>query len=762
VTAGRPSWRIGVDTGGTFTDLVAVGADGEVRLRKVSSTPAQPSTGVFTALERTDLDLAADVGYFVLGTTIATNAVLQRRGARTLFLTTAGFEDVLYIQRIDRRGLYDLQWVKAEPFAARHDTIAVRERVLADGSVRIGLADDEIERVIGLVGQRLRDGPGMAIAISFLFAYVNDEHERRLASAIRAAFPEAPVSVSSEVAPIWREYERSSTTVMDAYVKPIVARFAQDLEAGLDRRRMSGWHALMKSNGGQVPLSRAADRPAEMVLSGLAGGMIAGHHWARAVGSDKAVTLDMGGTSADVGVVVDGQLKFSGLFEVEWGVPIALPIIDVSTIGAGGSSIAAIDYGGLLRVGPESAGADPGPACYGLGGTRPTITDSNLLIGRLDPDYFLGGELRLAADRAEAALGSIAASLGLSVPDAADAIISVSIENMAGAVRLVTVDRGFDYREFDLVAFGGAGPLHAAEIARRMGMRRVIVPPSPGLVSAFGAVIADERVDRRATVVRRLDRAEAQDIPADLGSLASSAARELAAQRRDQGSRIVVSTHVACRYLGQNYEQEVRMYQGHVDRSFELAIQIAPDAPDFVDRLADGFHAIHRQSYGYDLPDQPIQSVYLGASALIAAEPVTVQPYRGTDGAVHRLRRVLVSPGTWADAAIHRRDQLPVGWHTVGPAIIEEPDSTTYVPPGFEAVVDPSWCIVLTASDARSPAVRRDPGGSRAAGGEAAPAEGTVPSDARSPAVRRDPGGSRAAGGEAAPAEGTVATGEAP
>jgi N-methylhydantoinase A len=296
MTDAQPAWRIGVDTGGTFTDLVAVGPEGEVRLRKVSSTPAQPSGGVFTALERTGLDLPAEVGYFVLGTTIATNAVLQRSGARTVLLSTAGFEDVLYIQRIDRRGLYDLQWVKAEPFAARHDTIAVRERILADGSVRTALTDDEVERVIALVGEKLGGNAGTAVAVSFLFAYVNDEHERRLAAAIRAAFPEAPVSVSSEVAPIWREYERSSTTVMDAYVKPIVARFARDLEAGLDRRRMSGWHALMKSNGGQVPLARAADRPAEMVLSGLAGGMIAGHHWARAVGSDKAVTLDMGGT----------------------------------------------------------------------------------------------------------------------------------------------------------------------------------------------------------------------------------------------------------------------------------------------------------------------------------------------------------------------------------------------------------------------------------------------------------------------------------
>jgi N-methylhydantoinase A len=695
-------WRIGVDTGGTFTDLVAVSPGGEVRLRKVSSTPGQPSAAVFEALERTELDLVEAADYFVLGTTIATNAVLQRAGARTLFVTTAGFEDILYIQRIDRKGLYDLQWVKAQPYSPRHDTIGVRERILADGSVRTALTDEEIARVVANVGAKVAADPGTAVAISLLFAYVDPIHERRLADAIRSAYPRAPVSVSHEVAPIWREYERSSTTVMDAYVKPIVARFAGGLEQGLAERHISGWHALMRSNGGQVPVRHAAERPSEMVLSGLAGGMIAGNHWARASGSDRAVTLDMGGTSADVGVVVDGQLRFSGLFEVEWGVPIALPIIDVTTIGAGGSSIASLDYGGLLRVGPESAGAAPGPACYGLGGTRPTITDANLLIGRLDAGYFLGGEITLDVDAARAAIEPLATQLGLSPEDAADAIISVSIENMTGAVRLVTVDRGLDYRDFDLVAFGGAGPLHAAEIARRMGMRRVIVPPSPGLVSAFGAVIADERVDRRATVVRRLDRPEATDVARELGRLAESAAAELAAQRRDDGASMTILTHVACRYLGQNYEQEVRMYHGHVDHTFELAIAIAPDAPDFVARLAQGFHDIHREAYGYDLLDQPIQSVYLGATALVSSPPVAVHPYGGGDmsgrSVVHR--RVLAAPGEWVDARVVRRDALGVAERIEGPAIIEEPDSTTYVPSGFTAEVHPTWCLIVAPTPA--------------------------------------------------------------
>lgn len=689
-------WRVGVDTGGTFTDLVAVGPAGEVRLRKVSSTPSRPSAAVFEALERTGLALDRDLEYFVLGTTIATNAVIMRRGARTIFVTTAGFEDNLYIQRIDRRGLYDLQWVKAAPYAARVDTVGVRERILADGTVRTPLSDDEVRRVVEDLGERLARDPAASVAICFLFAYVNAAHERQLADALRAALPMVPISVSSDIAPIWREYERSSTTVMDAYVKQIVARFAGDLENGLEQRDSSAWHALLKSNGGQVPITKSAERPVELVLSGLAGGMIAGHYWARAVGSDKAVTLDMGGTSADVGVVVDGALRFTGLFEVEWGVPIALPIIDVTTIGAGGSSIASLDHGGFLRVGPESAGADPGPAGYGRGGTSPTITDANLVIGRLDPAYFLGGEITLDSGRAHAALATLVEPMGLDVPDVAHAVISVSIENMANAVRLVTVDRGYDYRDFDLVAFGGAGPLHAVEIAKRMGMRRVVVPPSPGLVSAFGAVIADERVDRRATVVRRLDLAEAADVAMELARLATSVANELASQRRRATETMLVTTHVACRYLGQNYEQEVRMYAGHVDRSFELAIPMAPQEPDFVGRLIAGFHSVHRAAYGYDLPDQPIQSVYLGATALVAAARVDVHPYAAAPAVEARpARRVLVAPGRWEEATVVRRDQLPVGYCLRGPAIVEERDSTTYVPPGYSCTVSSTWCLIL-------------------------------------------------------------------
>ncbi|MGW0588494.1 hydantoinase/oxoprolinase family protein [Streptosporangium sp. NPDC002607] len=694
-----PRWRVGMDTGGTFTDLVALSDQGQLLLRKVSSTPRRPSDAVFAALERTGLDLTRDLDDFVLGTTIATNAVIMRRGAPVILLTTAGFEDVLYIQRIDRPGRYDLQWVKAEPYASRRNTVGVEERVLADGTVRLALADEEVDRVIETVGGLLAEHEGAAIAVSLLNSYLNPDHERALAAKLRAAFPQVAVSLSAEVAPVWREYERTATTAMDAYVSPIVQRFAHTLATGLNERAMSGWHALMKSNGGQVPLEHSADRPIELVLSGLAGGMMGGGYWARAVGSEKAVTLDMGGTSADVGVVVDGQLQYTGLFEVEWGVPIAVPIIDVSTIGAGGSSLAYVGNDGLLHVGPASAGADPGPVCYGRGGTQPTVTDANLVMGRLHPDHFLGGELTLDAERAGTAVAELADSLELGVDAAAEAVLTLAVENMAGAVRLVTVDRGHDYREFDLVAFGGAGPLHAAAIARHMRMRRVIVPPTPGLVSAFGTIISDQRVDRRMTAVRRLDAPEATDLAGILARLAREAHAELAAQRRaDATGDIVVTTYVSCRYVGQNYEQEIRTYRGHLDRSYESLLPASPDDPDLDRRLVEMFHASHARVYGYDLPEQAVQSVYVGATALLSGGEVRFVPYtRTTQNPRISTRRVQVGEGVWADTVVVDREELQPGYTLNGPAIVEEPNSTTFVPPGYRMEVDGTYCLIIEA-----------------------------------------------------------------
>lgn len=693
MTSHTDGWRIGVDTGGTFTDLVAVSGDGRTVLRKVSSTPSRPSDAVLSAIDKAGVADDGATERFVLGTTIATNSVIQRKGAPVILLTTEGYEDILYIQRIDRPAAYDLNWVKALPFAERRRTIGVRERVLADGTIHEELSADEIRRVVEEIRRVEQKEGGATIAIGFLFSYLNGVHERQLAEALRSEFPHLPISISSEVAPVWREYERTSTTVMDAYVHHTIEDFVQGLREGLTARQIQEQTALLKSNGGQVPLDAATRRPVDFVLSGLSGGMIAGHFWSGQVGSDKAITLDVGGTSADIGVVIDGQLQFSGSYEVEWGVPLALPVIDVTTIGAGGSSLATVEPGGLLRVGPESAGADPGPAAYGKGGTTATVTDANLVLGRLNPLNLLGGELRLDRELAREAVGRIASELGLEVEETAEAIIAVAVDNMAGAARLVTVDRGYDYRDFDLVAFGGAGPLHAVAISTSLGIRRTIIPPAPGLVSAFGALIADERIDRRSTLVRRLHLDDGS-IAAALADLAAAAAEELVDQTGRPLGEVNIITYVSCRYVGQNYEQEIRTYSGRADKSFEMAIPVNPGDPDLTATLQSDFHAAHLRSYGYCLEDQPIESVYLGVTALIPGSPTPLQPYDG-DGQRHQAE-IYINDAGWANADIVDRGTLSIGERVSGPAVITETTSTTYVPEGFVAEVDRTYCLIVT------------------------------------------------------------------
>ena len=691
-------WSIGIDTGGTFTDLVAISSKGTIKRVKVASTPDNPAKAVFEALDRGEFLDEGGIENIIIGTTIATNALIQRKGSPPIFLTTKGFEDILFIQRIDRKGLYDLQWVKPKPYVERRYCIGVDERTLSDGSIHKVVDAKELRRIEKLVKNILKDfskeNPP-TLAISLLFSYVNSENEKIVASHLGKKFPELIISVSYDVAPIWREYERGNTTTIDAYVKPIVTNFSNSLEIGLLEKKITGRTSLMKSNGGQVPLKISTKRPVEMVLSGLASGIISGAYYAKSVNSSKAVTLDMGGTSADVGVILDGETTFSGMFEVEWGLPIAMPILDVTTIGAGGGSIAYIDSGGLLQVGPESAGANPGPACYGKGGLVPTVTDANLLLGRLNHKYFLGGEVELYPEKSEIALTELGKELQLSAHEVAEAVLRLSNENMAGALRLVTVDRGYDYRDFDLIAYGGAAPLQASHIAQSLGMKRVIVPPSPGLVSAFGAVIAQERVDKRGSLVGRLDSDDANDISIELRSLSALALDELKTHLGVDRNDFEIVTSVSCRYEGQNFEQEIRTDWGHVDRSYELALEVSPDDENFVEKLSNAFHAAHKKAYGYDMQDQAIQSIYIGASASIPVENIEYKPFSTENRIAPTQRKIWVSASEQATANIYNREYLTPGFKDIGPIIVEENDSTTYVPPDSTLEIDSSYAIII-------------------------------------------------------------------
>ena len=676
-------WAVGVDSGGTFTDLVALeGSNGGFRVVKVPSTPSRPVDAVAKALDRADL--ARELARLVHGTTVTTNVLLERRGARLCLLTTSGFEDVPFIQRLNRRFAYNLHWRKPTPLVKRRHTLGVRERVDHRGVVAEELTDEESERVVGEVTKLVHTNEIEAIAVCLLFSYMNDEHERAIERRLRAELPDVPVSISSRVSPLWREYERVSTVLADAYVKPLMSGYLKDLSHEVGQRTSSAPLLVLKSNGGTASPEAIAPTPLGTLFSGLAGGVVGGAYFAAAAGEARSVTFDMGGTSTDIGLVHDGAVDQLHEYEIEWGLPIATPVVDVHTIGAGGGSIARVDHGGLLRVGPESAGAVPGPACYGHGGEQPTVTDANLILGRLNPNYFLGGEMRLDLARAAAALDSICELLGLDQVAAARAVVEIANENMANAIRLVTIERGLDPQDYALVAFGGAGPLHACGVADAVGMNRIVVPPHPGLCSAFGAAIAPLRVDRVRSLGVRSDTTDESEIRRLFEELERDAQTELASDRptAETGVRRVL----ACRYYMQNYEQEVQV----------------PDLePGFLARASEVFHDLHREVYGYSFQHDPVEFVHCKLTAYELKLPVSPEAVFGRFGEAKSAgtREIVDANGAGAPIQILRRGQLAAS--VSGPVVIEESDSTILVPDGWSIESAPADCLVLRRRERR-------------------------------------------------------------
>src|SRR3954464_4930400 len=523
--------RLGIDTGGTFTDLIGIDdATGELVVAKTPSTPSRPVDAIMNAITLSGTQPQVLEGISI-GTTVATNALLQRSGATVIYVTTAGFEDIPYIQRMNRKYHFSLKWTKPRPLVERRNCLGVAERLDFHGQTLIPLTDEALEDLADRIAQRVADCPegDTAIAVCLLFSYVNPAHELRLRKFLEARFPGIPVSLSHQVAPIWREYERGSTVIADGYVKPIMQRYIEEAFAAFAESGVHVPWSLMKSNGGKTPADAAEAEPVKFLLSGLAGGIIAGQYFGQLAGADQGnlVTLDMGGTSCDVGLVRNGRISHSTNFEIEWGLPVATPTIDLTTIGAGGGSIAWIDKGGLLRVGPQSAGADPGPVCYDTGGEDVTVTDANLALGRLNPDYFLGGAIQLSVPKADWKLDELGHRLGMSRLDAAQAVVDIGNENMANAIRVLSIDRGLDPREYALVAFGGAGPLHACDIATKMGMRQVIVPVYPGLTSAFGALIAEPKISQVWSKHFRSDAIDARTVGEHFDAMTDAALDQL-------------------------------------------------------------------------------------------------------------------------------------------------------------------------------------------------------------------------------------------
>ena len=684
-------YRLGVDIGGTFTDATLVDEEtGAVRIAKVSSTPRDPSLG-FMAATRRILDEAgvpgAELRYVVHATTVATNAIIEGDVARTGFVTTDGFRDLLEIARQVRPVLYDVHFEKPPPLVPRNLAFGVRERLEPDGSARVPLDEASARDV----AERLRAEGVEAVAVCLLHGYLNGEHEERVGEILREVFPDALVSLSSEVAPEFREYLRASTTVINAAIQPVVARYLASIEERLRDAGVEAELLVMQSSGGVYTARAARARPVFMVESGPAAGVIAAAALGEALGRPDLISFDMGGTTAKVGLIRDGEAKVTKDYQVGAaarpgigglalsGYPVRTPVIDLVEIGAGGGSIAWIDSGGLLRVGPRSAGADPGPVCYGRGGEEPTVTDANLVLGRLNPSYFLGGEIQLDVDRARAAIEKrCARPLGLPVVEAANGIVEIANAAMVNALNLVSVQRGYDPRDFVLVAFGGAGPAHACALAGDMGMPSVLVPTSPGIFSATGLLSTDLKRDYTAALLRPVDELEPGEVEAAFARMEADGRRDLARESLDADA-VSFDRQLEMRYVGQSYE---------------LAI-----GADDVAAAVAGFHDAHDRAYGFSAESEPVEVVNARLTAVgRIAKPQLPRLERRDDAHPSGERAVyFAESGDYVGCPVYDRYALGAGAALEGPAIVEELDSTTVVHPGYSVSVDDYGNLLLRA-----------------------------------------------------------------
>jgi N-methylhydantoinase A len=673
------SVRAGVDTGGTFTDLVLLDEQsGEIRMAKVLSTPAEPSRAVFDSFAKAGIE-TQEIGSFVHGTTVATNALIERRGANVALLTTNGFRDILRIQRVTRPDHFNLHWVKPRHFVPRSRCIGIPERVLRDGEVLIPLDEDAVRAEV----RRLRDsGEVAAIAVSYLFSFVNPGHELRTRELIHEEWPDVLVSLSHDVLPRWREYERTSTTVLDAYLKPLMHDYMARLETQCHEGGI-GQLFILRSNGGVQTPERAREQPVSLVRSGPSGGIMASAGLGKSLGLGDLIACDMGGTSFEACLLPGSEPAFTNLEELEDGVPIALTMVDARAIGAGGGSLAWIDAAGILKVGPRSAGADPGPACYGRGGTQATTTDANVVLGRLAPEFLLAGDLKLDVEAAGRALDPLAEALGLSRERVAQGIIEVANSNMAQALRLVSTDRGHDPRGSTLVAYGGAGPLHACELARALQIRQVLIPLYPGAFSAFGALLADARFDYTRTAWMRMRYLDLPRINGLFAGMEKRAVEDFGREGFTEEPKLLRS--VEMRYVGQNWELSVSMPGGELAQA------------DF-DRAAKLFEEEHERFYGYSIPGEELELLTFNVAAVGTRHRIELPKLEPGPTPVPVDRRPVVfdADAGPVETAIYHRDSFRAGAEIHGPAIVGQVDATTLIPPGAVAHVDDHGNLLIT------------------------------------------------------------------
>lgn len=661
--------RIGIEVGGTFTDWVMTLGDQVVRTGKVLSTPSQPEVGVLNALQQAGGD-PGEVSALLHGSTIATNVIVERKGARCALVTTRGFRDVVFIQRQTKSRLFDLRYRQPEALVTRDRVLEVDERIDHSGNVLQSL---EINGLLDDV-RRLVDEEGLqSIAVSLLHSYSNDIHERAVEDTLNSHFPDLYVTLSSDVLPQFREYERTSTSLMSAYTKPVVDTYLNSLENELKSLGYKCQLSVIQANGGSVPAAAIRHHSVKMVLSGPAAGVIGATAAAQRAGLDNIITFDMGGTSTDVCLVNSGKPRVTTDYKLD-GLPLHLPMIDIVTVGAGGGSIAGADRGGILQVGPASAGANPGPACYGLGGRDFTVTDADVVLGYLRPDKFFGGKLTLNVQEAESASLRLGESLRLSPLAAASGVRQFVNFQMAQAMRLVSVDRGYDPRDYTIVAYGGNGPLHAAAVAEELEVEQVLIPVNPGLVSAYGLLIADTQQDFMLTRISPVASVQQEEFKARFRSLADEMHREFANYAIDRSS-IELHYSMDMRYAGQAFELTVPVDE-FVSGEFSAS------------KLEKRFHEAHRARYGYASLGLSVEAVNYRITGIhpsdlrnIDSAPLDSTQHEPEEG-------FLMIAGQRLPCLFYDRSALVPGDQVLGPAIIEEPTATAYVPAGWKAQVD--------------------------------------------------------------------------
>lgn len=679
--------RIAVDTGGTFTDLCVLDeTTGCFSVAKVPSTPDNPALAVMDGVKMVLNDFQIEpeaVAFFIHGTTVATNALLEGKGAPIALITTKGFEDVILIGRQNRPKLYDHWGRRPTPIVARSQCHGIKERTLYTGEILTSL--DQIQAA-GLV-EKIKAAGINSIAVSLLHAYANPNHELQVKEIISRIHPGAHVTLSSEVLSEFREYERTSTICINAYVMPRVNNYVGYLENRLKESNIGSDLYIMQSNGGVITSETARTVSARTVLSGPAGGALTGELLARTTENKNVITLDVGGTSSDICLIEKGKARLTTESDIE-GYPIKLPMIDINTIGAGGGSIAWIDAGGALQVGPVSAGSVPGPVCYGRGGTEPTVTDANAILGRINPEYLLGGQMRVHLDDARKVMQEkIADPLGLDLLQTAEGIIRVVNANMVRGMRRVSVERGYDPRDFALVPFGGAGPLHGADLAEALSMDRLIIPAHPGIGSAFGMLSADVRHDYVKTHITLAAEADHKQVEGLFAEMEAQATDQLNREGFG-GEAVILDRKVDMRYLRQAYELTVPLTK-------------ALFSPEAVPHLVGRFHDMHRHAYGYARDEEPVEIVYLRLVALGKLPGLKLQIRESGDDAQPNpfSNRIVYFGGRPLETAIYQRDTLKPGQVVPGPAIVEQLDSTVVVTPPFAAECDPYGNLILNRKE---------------------------------------------------------------